>query len=608
MPVSAPDGSPTTTPAAPSRIGGGLPLSIALALAASALYGYALHERHVLFRTFTFDLGLLAQVAWNSLHGRPFATSVMPFNYLAEHLSPVLLLVAPVYLLWESAEALMWVQAGAVGLAGVAVYAAARARLADPLAALALQGAFHLAPTTGWVARDEFHPISLAMAPAAFATALLWRRRYGWAALVGSLTLLAKEDAVFWVVPFGLLLAYVGGRPAWRHGLGLTAVANLWLTAYMFVVVPLVRPASLATDIPHPNVGAFSECGRTVGDVLACFTRDPAATFRKATTPGDLEALALVHLPAGGFGLIGPSTLVALPRWLLLLLGNDPSGIKAHYAALMAVAAYLAAAEAIGWAGRRRVGGFAVLGLSALAYVVAGPLPGGGAYAAPTSEMRQRAGVMTRAVGLVPDGGASVVATSSLLAHLALRERVYLLYDPRDHQPDYRVFDLRDPYPYDGDSLRNRVAFQRSDPSYRVLLDEADVVVMRRERDEPAQPVDARFGRLVELHGVTIEPRGEQLRVAMFWRLLGASRMPHHFFVHLVDAAGRGISQRDGALVGGLLPSTEFRAGVELREVIDLAVPDDAQAIELRIGWYDVASGERLQVAAGGDHVAVRVN
>jgi hypothetical protein len=607
VPVAAPDGPPTRAPAAPSRIGGGLPLSVALALAASGLYAYALHEQHVIFRTFAFDLGLLGQVAWNSLHGRLFATSVMPFNYLAEHLSPVLLLVAPVYLLWDDAEALLWVQAAAIGLAGIGVYAAARARLADPVAALALQAAFHVAPATGWVANDEFHPGALAMAPVAFATALLWRGRIGWAAVVAGATLLTKEDAVFWVAPFGLLLAVVGGRRAWPWGLGLAGLAVLWLGAYMFVVVPAVRPAALAAEVPHPNIGAFSECGRTVGEVLACFARDPVATLRRATTPGDLEALAFVHLPTGGLGLLGPSMLVALPRWLVLLLGNDPSGIRAHYAALMAVAAYLAAAEAIGWAGRRRVGAGIVLGLSAAGYLVASPLPGGGAYDPPSAEARQRLGVMARAVDLVHERDASVVATSSLLAHLALRERVYLLYDPPDGSPEYRLFDLRDPYPHDGDALRAQVAYQRSDPSYRVLLDEADLVVMRREREEPELLLEARFGRLAELHGVTVEPRGEQLRVSMFWRLLGASRTPHHFFLHLVDARGKGVGQQDGALVGGRMPSTGFRAGVEIREVVDLPAPaaSDPDGYALRIGWYDVATGERVHLPDGRDHVAL---
>jgi hypothetical protein len=248
-----------------------------------------------------------------------------------------------------------------------------------------------------------------------------------------------------------------------------------------------------------------------------------------------------------------------------------------------------------------------VLGLSAAGYLVASPLPGGGAYDAPGIEARQRQAVMARAVELVREPDASVVATSSLLAHLALRERVYLLYDPPDGAPAYRLFDLRDPYPHDGDALRAQVAYQRSDPSYRVLLDEADLVVMRRERQEPELPLEARFGGLAELHGITVEPRGEQLRVSMFWQLLGASATPHHFFLHLVDARGKGVGQQDGALVGGRMVSTGFRAGVEVREVVDLPAPTprDPDGYELRIGWYDTASGARVHLPDGRDHVAL---
>ena len=601
--------------AAPSpraSLGGrtGILASFAIAAAFGGLYAWALHLRHVRYDTYALDLGLFTQVVWNNLRGRWFDTTVLQFNYLSEHLSPALALVSPLFLAWPDAEALLVLQAVAVGGAGVGICLAARRWTDDPLSALLVQVGFHLAPTTGWVVRDEFHPIVLAMPAIAFATALLWRGRPRLAALVGALALLANEDAALWVAPFGLLMIAVGRRRAAGWGAALVVLAVGWLAAYMLVAVPAVRPPELGQAVPHPDVGAFSQCGSSLPAVVGCLAGDPLATLRRATTEGDRAALASIFAPTAGLGLLGPSLLVAGARWLVVLLGNDPPDFRAHYVALLVPAAYLAAGEAIGWLRRLarvspRLLAALVAASSLAAYVLASPLPGGREYREYPRFSPERIAVLDRAVQLIPaDPSLCVAATSSILPHLALRENVYLLFEGKYPLPDYRILDLRDPYPISDEDMRRHAAILLTDPRYRPIFYRDDVLVLKRGSRPPDRPADEVFGGQIRLMGYSTAPRDGRVRILLYWRSEGLIPTDYHFFVHLVDEGGRGFSQQDGELARGYLPATKWSPGTEVRDRIVISAPPlpDWDSYHLEVGWYDLNTGERLKQPDGDDH------
>ena len=63
--------------------------------------------KHDNFYSFTFDLGIMSQVMWNTAHGRVFEISLdrpldtpLIGSYLGNHVRPILLLLAPFYRLW----------------------------------------------------------------------------------------------------------------------------------------------------------------------------------------------------------------------------------------------------------------------------------------------------------------------------------------------------------------------------------------------------------------------------------------------------------------------------------------------------------------------------
>ena len=56
-----------------------------------------------------FDLGVYDQVVWNTLHGRVFfyTATGQPLLHLSNHADPILLLLAPFYLIYSGPETLL---------------------------------------------------------------------------------------------------------------------------------------------------------------------------------------------------------------------------------------------------------------------------------------------------------------------------------------------------------------------------------------------------------------------------------------------------------------------------------------------------------------------
>lgn len=614
--------------------------SLVLALVSSTYYFWSASLRHAQYDTYAFDLGLLAQVTWNNLHGRWFETTVLPFNYLAEHLSPVLVLASPLLLVWPRPESLLGLQSLAIGLAGVGIFLVALERSGSRAAALLIQLAYAIAPETGWMAWDEFHPITLAMPALTFGTFLLWRKRFRSAALAGGLALLANEDSALVVGPFGLLLAAAASGRARLWGVALAVLATTWLVGYLFLIVPAVRPPELADQLPHPDLRAYSQCGSSLGDVTRCLL-NPAEIVSRATTPGDRDAVLSFLAPTVGLAVLGPSFLATIPRWLAQLLGNDPTSFKLHYAALLVTGAYLASAEALGWIRQleARVAGLrdrarqaapaqtpdaptrrptpntqpaAVLAAalvatsSLIAFVLGGPLPAGGAQRGYSSSQQERGQRIDAALQRVPaDPALSIAATSSILPHLALRPALVFAGDGRCPDPDFFAVDLRDSYPYGEPILHRRIDRARADPAYAAVFDADDVLVLQWIAPAPSMERADLFGGIVRLEGLDLRENDDGLGLRPRWRKVGATARDYHYFVHVVDSSGRMFSQADGQLQGGLLGG--FVNGCLARDQVRLPGPPRGQwsDYQLWIGWYDFPSGERLRLADGRDHIEI---
>jgi uncharacterized membrane protein len=166
-------------------------------------------SRHWTYLTSINDLGIFDQAVWGILNGAPFLNTNNPFglpiNWLGYHFNPILLAVAPFYLLCPAAEWLIVFQAAAISIAAWPLYLIARRVAQSERAAFLWVLVYLLNPFVLNAAVWDFHPVSLA-APLMAVGMLAIEKRQLWLLGVACLfLLLVQEHYGIAVAGFGVL-------------------------------------------------------------------------------------------------------------------------------------------------------------------------------------------------------------------------------------------------------------------------------------------------------------------------------------------------------------------------------------------------------------------
>lgn len=326
-------------------------------LATAALAGYSI-ARHNAFNSKAYDLGLHAQVWWNTSQGRLFAGSVEVDNYLGDHVSPIILLLAPLYRLWPDARLLLLLQAAALAVGAWPLALLARGRLRPHwpqgahLASLLLAGIYLSYPALGFVNRFEFHEEIFAVPLLLLAFWALEARRLGLMSLALLLALLTKEEVGLTVAAFGLWAWWRGrvSHPATPSGSGKTrlqpvglawaAIGVAWSLLALFVVIPAMRGAESDT------LARYAWLGSGPADILAGALQHPGRIASHLLgEPRRIWMLVKFLLPVGFLPLLSPAILLILPTLAINWLAGNlyQASIYFHYATLMIPLVFAAA-------------------------------------------------------------------------------------------------------------------------------------------------------------------------------------------------------------------------------------------------------------------------
>src|SRR5688500_3399374 len=245
------------------------PADAALCVTAAAIFVLSLIPKlfqHAGAHTGDLDTGIYSNLAWALTHGEGFTGSVLGRHHLGEHVSPIMLLVAPLYLLWPSAYVLMIIQAGAVALAVVLALrladielrragvveeswgdaAAPRARFAACALLIVL---FMIYPPLLATLQAQFQPIELGMPMVVGAVMLMHARRDGWLALVTLLLLTTRESAPLSIAGLAIYAAVALRR--WKLAIVLLLVAGAWAALSMGVLMPAFRTHGRWAHVRH---------------------------------------------------------------------------------------------------------------------------------------------------------------------------------------------------------------------------------------------------------------------------------------------------------------------------------------------------------------------
>ena len=145
-------------------------------------------------------------------------------------------------------------------------------------------------------------------------------------------------------------------------------------------------------------------------------------------------------------------------------------------------------------------------------------------------------------------------------------------------------------------------------------------LVVGNPKHRPANPFTSPtdLGSSIRLLGTTIGKdngvamgKERKLKIDLFWQSLIPVDTNYTVFVHLVAANGQLVSQQDQEPLGGFFPTSSWPAGQTIADEYELLLPTDLPAgtYELRVGMYNLITGQRLPVSQDGqvigDYVTV---
>ena len=115
---------------------------------------------------------------------------------------------------------------------------------------------------------------------------------------------------------------------------------------------------------------------------------------------------------------------------------------------------------------------------------------------------------------------------------------------------------------------------------------------------------------LITLIGHKIENPKSEIQnhpISLLWQANTETPTSYRVFIHLVDNNGQILSQADGEPAGWTRPTTGWAVGEFILDNHQLALPESLpDHLELRVGLYDPATGQRLQTETAGQSVAER--
>ena len=261
--------------------------------------GYAalgIQQHHQLV-TGGYDLGIFEQIVRGWSHAQvPTIPIVDGARLAADHFSPILALLGPIYAVAPHAETLLVAQAVlfAIGVIPLMIWAW---EVVGPLGAAAAAAAFGLSPGIATAAGFDFHEIAFAVPLMAFSATALGRRRDLAAVLWALPLVLVKEDLGLTVAAIGVLVWCRGHR-----GLGLSTVAfGLGATA-LSVLVLIPALASSHEYLYQESIGPSG-----ASDLLTILSASPGVK---------LLTVVILLLPTAFCALRSPLLLLVVPTLL----------------------------------------------------------------------------------------------------------------------------------------------------------------------------------------------------------------------------------------------------------------------------------------------------
>src|SRR3989344_1034606 len=427
------------------------------------------------FHTGKFDLGNMDQTVWNTIHGRIFEMSVengIIISRLAFHADVILVLISPLYLIWEDPKMLLLLQVLIVAAGSFFVYAIALEIIKNKNYALLLSFAYLLNPAVERANLYDFHPVVLA---ATFLLATFYfyiKKNYKLFIFFAVLSALCKEEIWAAVSLFGLLLFFQQKKRLLGGLFFFTSISIFYLLIWHII--------QAVSGAQHFAISYYSDLGDSPSNIVISILSSPDKVLDILTQPDRINYLVKLFYPLGFLSLFSPLYLIfAIPDLFINLLSQRSlfREFYYHYTATISPFIFISAIYSIAILKRKiapNIINAYILLFSLFAAYLYGPLPGArGQDIAMYTKIVKNQSFINKYLVAIPKNY-SVAVTNNLGAHVSQRQKVYVL--PHGiGEADFIIF------------LRIRGVVEKplllkveNDPNYSLILKKEEFLVFKK--------------------------------------------------------------------------------------------------------------------------------
>ncbi len=203
----------------------------------------SIHLLHDSYQSCAFDLGIFTQTLKFTLAGQLLYNTPEGLCHLAQHFSPILLLMVPAYWLFPYVQTLLVCQALLFGISGIIVYKLCRVNNLSHRTGLFVEFLFFINPLLWGIAMFDFHASAFAV-PAILMLLLGIQTNKRWLIISGLIiALTTKEDVIILVGIFGAwmflyllwrerklsrlyIMVFISALAAYGVAIGVSAIAS----------------------------------------------------------------------------------------------------------------------------------------------------------------------------------------------------------------------------------------------------------------------------------------------------------------------------------------------------------------------------------------------
>jgi uncharacterized membrane protein len=283
--------------------------------------------RHDSLKSYLNDLGVYDQATWNTLHGNFFQASaimVAEKNYLAAHFSPILILFAPLYMIWASPKWFLFIQSLAVGLSALPIYWFAKEKSKNFSFALVFLVGYLLYPVLANGILYDFHEVVLATVFASFAFYYLEKENDKLFILFSVLLALSQEHLPLLVFMMGLYLVFIKKRKKFGLAVSLVSLTYFFLVVGVFMPYFSTTGGQLALLLDDPIYGSrYAWLGKDMPEIAKNIFSHPGAVFKVLASKPRFDYLFRLIAPVFSLGLFSWPILIILPLLAINLLSAN---------------------------------------------------------------------------------------------------------------------------------------------------------------------------------------------------------------------------------------------------------------------------------------------